>query len=362
MTASIPSGSEVEYCRFVVAPPEGLWVNRDEVRYSEGSHHFLLYETQYEEIPTHRNDGTPVADIAVGSDIFDCSEGPTNGWSITRLVGGSQNFDGSSAVRFPEDVALRVRPNAVLMMNAHYLNTSPAPLDASVNINLWTIPKARVKHEGDILFWYNIFIKVPEMARTDARMRCTVPEDVTFTTMQSHMHSRGVGFEAVTNTGERLYESAAWENVPVSYFDEGLPVTAGTVIDYRCAYQNNEGRTVFQGPRSTDEMCMLIGAFYPTVPGLSFCSADPADPMGTNSLGAEWVGNGSASCADTITCVQEGFSISDERAFFNHLQSCVVDSDEAVSPEVSAAVSCFLMAGQDAVTACSEELQACFAK
>jgi hypothetical protein len=279
-----------------------------------------------------------------------------SGWSISRLVGGSQNFDGASAVHFPDDVALHVRPGAVLMMNAHYINATSEPLDATVNINLWTLPEERVTHVGDMVFWYNIFIKVPELSTSTARMRCQVPEDITITTLQSHMHARGVGFEAKTDEGQMLYENTKWEDVPVSIFDEGLNVAGETVVDYQCAYDNSEPRTVFQGPRSTDEMCMLIGSYYPIVPGLSFCSSDPEDPLGTNSLGAEWIGTGSATCADTISCVQEGFSIEDEKEFFDHLQSCVIDSDAAYSKDVSAAVSCFLLEGDDAITACSEEL------
>jgi len=59
--------------------------------------------------------------------VFDCSAGATNGWSITRLIGGSQNGSGPSILAFPDGVAMPVRAHAVLLMNAHYLNASDAP-------------------------------------------------------------------------------------------------------------------------------------------------------------------------------------------------------------------------------------------
>src|SRR5512139_575383 len=52
MLAEIEAGTESEKCLFVKAPAEDLLVQRDEVRFTPGSHHFLLYETSYTEIPT----------------------------------------------------------------------------------------------------------------------------------------------------------------------------------------------------------------------------------------------------------------------------------------------------------------------
>ena len=355
MVGSIPAGSEVEQCKFVQAPSNGLWVNRDEVRFDEGSHHFILFETTYDQIPTQKDDGTPVDT----SDIFDCSDGPTNEWSITRLVGGSQNFNGDPAVSFPSDVALRVRPNAVLMMNAHYLNTTAETLTPEVRINLWTLPEENVSEEGDILFWYDIFIHSPAMQKASARMRCKVPEDITLLNAQSHMHARGIGFEAaVMGDDMPFYFNDKWEDVPVVDYGSGMAISAGSVIEYGCDYENNAAQDVFQGPKSTDEMCMLIGSYYPTVPGLSFCASDPERPALTNALGAEWIGQGQKTCGETVACVQEA----SEDEFFTHLQRCVADSDPAVSAYVSDAVRCLLMSfidGEEPTAACSEEFVSC---
>ncbi len=354
MQGNIAPGAEVEQCKFVRAPADGLWVQRQEVRFAEGSHHFLLYETSYTDIPSERDDGTSVDT----SGVFDCSDGPTNGWSITRLVGGSQNADGDPPTKFPSDVALRVQPNAVLMMNAHYLNTTSETVRPDVNINLWTLPEEEVTEEGDILFWYNVFINSPANSAAQARMRCTIPDDVTLTSAQSHMHSRGVGFEATIVGDEKpFYTNDRWENVAVA--DINIDLTAGTTVEYACSYQNNGDKDVFQGPTSKDEMCMLIGSYYPTRPGLSFCAADSKRPLVTNALGAEWVGQGETSCSETLGCLQVA-TLADD--FFTELQKCVAASDPKVSREVSDGVRCMLMSnidGEDPLVACEKEIAAC---
>ena len=94
MQATIPAGTELEYCQFVKIPD--TWVTRDHIEFTAGSHHVLVYQTAYTSIPTQKDDGTPVDT----SGVFDCSDGATNGWSIKKLIGGSQNREGDSILRF----------------------------------------------------------------------------------------------------------------------------------------------------------------------------------------------------------------------------------------------------------------------
>ncbi|EYF06367.1 monooxygenase [Chondromyces apiculatus] len=359
MISRLDPGMEAEHCQFMQAPPEGMHVNRDEVRYTSGSHHVLLYATSYTEIPTAKDDGTEVDT----SGVFDCSDGATNGWSVTKLVGGSQNGEGTSLVSFPPDVAMYIPPRAVLLMNAHYINASGDVLEPEVAINLHSIPAEQVKQEGDILFLYNAFIKVGAQSVRTARMRCPVWSDITIANVQSHMHARGKGYFAALSSGAPFYESDRWEDVEVKSFEGGFEVRAGEVLDYACDYQNHEQRDVYQGPRSTDEMCMLIGSYYPADPATSNCAADPDDVGSTNNMGAEWVGDGVATCAETLGCIQTAFTSAGDG--FESLQGCVVDSDPAVSKEMSDTVRCLVLSlqrGQDPMSTCSAEISACAAK
>ena len=264
MVTKIEPGAEVEHCQFFRAPAEGLNVNRDEIRFTEGSHHVLLYLTEYTEIPTKNRAGEEVDT----SGVFDCSEGPTGSWDVRNLLGGSQNSSGDPTLHFPPDVAMKVEPNAVLLMNAHYINPQPEPLEPEVRINLFSIPDDQVKTQGGILFFYNAFIRVDPMGEGLATMSCPLPNDITIGNAQSHMHRRGVGYTATLlapdASPETIYENDAWEGVPVKTWDDGLAVPGGSRIQYACDYQNAEDRQVYQGPRSTDEMCMVFAAAFPS--------------------------------------------------------------------------------------------------
>ena len=363
MTTSLDAGTEAEHCRFVQAPPEGMYVNRDHVVYTEGSHHFLLYTTPYESIPTKRTDGSVIEYLDAEQGVFDCSEGVQFGFTVSNLIGGSQNADGDSMVDLPDGVAIPVEPNAVLLMNAHYINATGSVLEPRVDITLDTIEKSELQAEGGMLFWYNVFIKAPGMASSHATARCDVPDDVTITNTQSHMHARGVDYEAKVRADDRmLYEGTAWENVPVAQFDPGFDVVGGSQIEWTCHYDNPEPNDVFQGPKSTDEMCMMIASYYPATPEVSVCAREASDPQGTNFLAAEWVGQGTATCAESLTCFQGAVSGGDFFAILANISECVVASDPAVSKEFSASVGCALSSfriGLSPLEACGAEFVAC---
>lgn len=354
MVTQLDAGVEAEHCMFVQAPPEGLFINRDQVRYTTGSHHFLLYETAYTSIPTQNEDGTPIDT----SGVFDCSNGPTLGWKIVRLIGGSQNASGGSFVEFPENVAMRVPPNAVLLMNAHYINASGEPIEPEVRINLFTVPESQVEQEGDILFLYNAFIKAPAQGQGRARMRCKVHKDITVMNVQSHMHARGVDYAVSELDAEPFYTNTAWQDVPVKHFPGGLSLKAGSTLDYHCDYDNPGTTDVYQGPRSTDEMCMVIGSYYPADQQTAQCASSADDPLRTQGIGAEWVGNGTATCAETQACVQQTFGSPD---IMKGIADCIDASDPAVAKEMSDALRC-LFSQLNPATACQAEFAACAAK
>lgn len=356
MTTMLEPGTEAEHCKFVQAPAEGMYVNRDEVRFTSGSHHFLLYETPYTSIPT-KTEGGEVVDT---SGVFDCSQGATFDFQVTKLIAGSQNADGDAFLMFPSDVALHVEAGRVLLMNAHYINATSAPIEPEVRVNLFTIPAEQVKEQGDILFWYNPFIKVGAKSTSRARMKCMVHKDITLANVQSHMHARGMGYAAALPGIAPFYTNTAWEGVPVKQFDPGMKITAGTWVDYYCDYNNGAATDVYQGPRSTDEMCMLIGAYYPADPVTSNCAADPSAPDQTGNLGGEWTGNGTETCAATMGCVQATFGGSGD--VMQGITTCMMASDPAVSKEMSDALRCLFLNGQNAPTVCKTQFDACLAK
>ena len=340
MQATIPAATEMELCKFVQLPD--TYVTHDHIEFTTGSHHVLVFQTAYTSIPTQKNDGTPVDT----SGVFDCSDGATNGWSIQKVIGGSQNRDGAAILRFPEGVALHV--GGVALINVHYLNASDEALDTDVHIKFDTLPADQVAQEGDILFLYNPLISIAPNTPSRAQWRCPVYQDITISNVQSHMHSRGVGYTAQVDDGAPFYTNEQWEGVPVKDMD--LTVKAGSRLDYHCDYMSHEARQIYQGPRTTDEMCMLIGSYYPADPRTANC----LDPSG-KLPGGDWVGQGSATCQQTLGCLQTA------GGQLHNVTDCVMASQPEVSVELSAALRCF-MGATNPLGECGAQIQACSAK
>ncbi|AUX41291.1 hypothetical protein SOCE26_027010 [Sorangium cellulosum] len=351
MVSTVAPGQEIERCKLFVAPPEGLYVQRDEVRFSSGSHHVILYKTAYREIPAETREGIAVD----ATEVHDCNRGATAAWEITGVIAGSQSYEGESFLgELPDGVALRVEPGTVLVMNTHYLNATPEPLEADARVNLHTILPEQVEQEAGMLFHYNPFIRVPAQGEASSRMRCPIAEDISLVRVQSHMHRRGVGFAAhhVRAGGgmDEIYTNEAWEQVPVKVFDTPLEVKAGEALDFRCDYVNTEPRDVAQGLTTRDEMCMLIGPYFPRRPGVDTCSYERGVPAET------WFGSGAATCAEALACTAAAASNAD-------VYGCVVDSCPGAAEQLTGVLRCQITAGygacEDACTEGAGPLDAC---
>ncbi len=350
LKTKIGPGEEHEYCKFVKAPES--WAVRDEVRFSPGSHHVLLYSTAYTEIPTTFEDGTPIKVDASG--VYDCTRGATDGINVTNVTGGSQNRNGDSILNFPEGVAVKTAP--ILLINAHYINATDTELEPEARINIYTVDQSKVQVEGGMLFLYQPFIHVPSMGNSTARWSCPVHSNIKIANLQSHMHARGVGYKAELLAGPAgatrtmLYETTNWESVPTkNYPGAGLDVAKGSRLDYQCNYTNTEAREVFQGAKASDEMCMLIGSYYPRDDNTANC----LNEAGT-ALEGEWIGSGTNTCAQTFTCVQADFNE-------GTIARCIQQSSPTVSKVMSAALNCVIFSANPEVD-CADQIDTCVAQ
>jgi hypothetical protein len=250
---------------------------------------------------------------------------------------------------------MHVEPNRVLLMDAHYINTAQEAVQPEVRINLYTIPPSQMRAEGDLLWLYNWFIKVPALGKSTARMRCTFNSDITLTNFQSHMHARGVGYEASLGTDAPFYTNTAWANVPVELFPGGTQIKAGTIIDFQCHYASTQAHDIYQGNTTKDEMCMGLGSYYPVDRLTSLCAADPSNLIDTLGLGGDWVGNGTQTCAQSMACLGAASGL-------QAITECVLDADPSVSKELSAVVRCNFLNQTTSDTACATQRAACNAK
>ena len=358
MQTTIAAGSEDERCKFVTAT-EDLWVHQEDVRYTPGSHHFILWNTTYTSIPTKDIHG----DTVDTSGVFECPGGPPAAWSVNRYVGGSQSADAPNILgALPDDVALHIPAGSILMMDLHILNTTPAALPVTVQMNLDTIPASQVTQEAGIYFFYDPFIAIPPYASSHARMSCPVTSAVTLTTAQTHMHKWGLGGTANLEDGtgaivQPLYTSTTWTDPPVTQWSAPpMTLKAGQQIDYECNYQNDGATTIIQGlSAATNEMCVLVGAYYPRDEKFETCGT--TGQFSNQGTAATFIGTGTASCGSTLACLQSAEQSSDPTPFF----TCMVDSCPGAAAPLTQFLDCAfgVPSGGDVMTVCASQIGAC---
>ncbi len=353
MVTELEAGQEIERVQFFQVPPEGLYVNREEVRYTPGSHHVLIYKTPYTTIPTVDERGK--SHNTTGP--IDAPNGGTGDWKIIGVVAGAQSANAPPVVDgLPPNAAVKLEGGTVLLMNTHYINAATTKLTVDARVNMWTIPKEQMTVEAGILFFYDPIIRVGAHATGYAEMSCPVNADINVINLQTHMHARGLGGQAfvippgTAQAPQMVYESQNWEEVPVKAFQpsaQGMQIKAGSTLNYHCDYKNDEDRTIVQGPTTKDEMCMIIGVYYPRDAKTELCSTD-----GTYdgfSLGGTWYGKGGTStCGQALACAQAATT---EDATY----ACLLGACRSATPALDDVAKCFFTQGSVCKKQCAAD-------
>lgn len=294
MKASVPAGGEVFRCRYFILPDEPRDVIRFEHRYTQGSHHVLVYPTNL------RGD-----DVADDLEAFDCSDRAD--LHQTGLAYGADD-EPMGGLSYPAGVGMHLEAGQVLLLEAHYLNASNTDLEATVGVTLHFADEPVPVRAGN-LFYYNWAILVaPAPNEATARMRCVVPDDVELLFASSHMHRRGVEFGSWLVGGDLveprpLHSTEEWASPEAAVFDPPLSVRAGQRIEFECRYRNDLDRPVTEGESAAeDEMCMFVASYWPQM-----------DVEAENCLieGSGPVFEGIATCSESLSCVEAAVNEAD---------------------------------------------------
>jgi len=336
MVQTIAPGNESYGCQLFQMPDEDIFVHEQTVQFSRGGHHVLLYKTPYDSMPDRDENGL----LVDPTEVHDCSEGVTSRWLVDSVLGGSEIFDHPGMFReLPENVAFRLPKKTIVVMSVHYLNASAHSTVVDARMNLSTLPRQKVEIEAGLLYLDNKFLHLPPLVKSMAEMRCPIPSNVSIVNLQSHMHARGVEFSAAVYNDNRasreiLYATQKWLEPPVKTYDPYLHLSAGDWLETRCSYENHEGRVIEYGPRSSDEMCQLIGPYFPRDERFESCMNDAGE------WAAQWVGHGAADGATTKSC----FECAPEVGGPEYV-ACMAEACPDIAERVSAVVRCELLRG-----------------
>lgn len=334
LSVNVAAGSETHRCRFVkVDSAFKGYITSMRHEYTPGSHHLVLFRTDLTEIAAGSEGDLDC--YAKGRDVMAHARG---------VLYASQTASGSTTL--PEGVGLPIAAGEVLLLQAHYLNPGTAPLDAKVDVQVAVVPDTTpMRAEAGVLFFYDPFIVVPPGGRASALMRCAIAKDITLLSGVSHMHKRGIGFQAFVDppapaaelTSTPFYTSSDW-NHPEA-LAAPLAIAAGSKLRFRCDYQNAAGADqVIQGQSAElDEMCVFTGLYYPAM--------TQRDDLCMGN--ADMVGAGPNKCSQSFECVQRcpagtapklgGAGVPDVTSCW---QKCFAESCPTAGPPLLTNLSC----------------------
>lgn len=283
-------------CEFVQMPGGSgpIYVDGGSFQASVGTHHFLLFRTSLTAPPPN-----------LGQQV-DCFQGQGVMQYERGFVTGGQTL--SDEGHFTPGLALAFQPGDVLLLQWHLLDATSHDIDASLHVELDTVPADTVTTRVGTLRFYNPYIYVPADAPGSAHMRCHLHHDITLLLAAPHMHALGVGYSAYLDSpgappaSAPFYTTNLWSN-PASWTG-ALSAPSGSDIRYECDYRNTRDTAVVQGLSETDdEMCMFSAFYVPETDG----EDDDCTSM-------DQLGTGTQSCAQTTSCLEQ-CSPSDEPHF-----------------------------------------------
>ena len=260
---------------------EDIFINRVEIFYPAGSHHFILYRLTEAGLAKGLLNNGIIPDIAVNPEhefreLDPKDSDPVLGhFRVDRLfVVGTQTDD--TLFEFPEGVGLRIPGDTVYDLNSHYINLlGDDTLIGETYVNIYTIPEEEVRYEAIEIFVSYQRINVPPGLTRVSKMTWHIEDELerrghdpstalNVFLLTSHMHRHGELFEIFQgSTGNLLHRSVAYDDAPIDLFDPILRLDADDTLKFQCTHNNYDtDEPLIFGLTSEDEMCIIFGYYY----------------------------------------------------------------------------------------------------
>ncbi len=259
-TFPIPANFEREiFLRLPVGNTEDVYVNSFEAKMRQGSHHLIAYgfpDESVKNLPTvgiMRDQNSPNGTINLNSSMPN-----------TLFIFGAPTADFKQSL--PDGYAIKLKKDATFDMNVHYFNKTDATRFGEVYMNVYTVPKEKVKKEliSIAFFNYDVMIFEPNTTKVITQ-KFTYDAPVRVHQLTSHTHARGMRYEIHINGGKRdnelVYVSEDWEHPAIINFPTPIDLKAGEGLTSVVTYKNTTNRTIKDGVTSSDEMNIIYGYY-----------------------------------------------------------------------------------------------------
>jgi hypothetical protein len=310
----VPPGRESQNCYFMRVPDINaggdVWIHRVLTAINPGSHHVNLFRVRTIG-GLNPADGVPISlgvhegTLIEGSDDYETNPcWNSANWADWPLLANSQNSQVDNVTTdwvLPDQVAARLVPGEMLMLQTHYVNSTDQPTEfgARVGINLYSYRDPRPPMELGTLFATQQNIRIcksnPNVTYSGT---CRIPDAFTITAANGHFHKRGTRFSMYPWDGastahppeaSMFYESTNWDHPPMKQ-DIALEQPASSGIWWDCQYrwhqpseftcdeinakdplQQGDCCYTFGGNTDVGEHCNVFLYFYPKGESDVFC-------------------------------------------------------------------------------------------
>jgi hypothetical protein len=257
----VPAGVETTQC--IVVPlgnTQDVVVNRIDVDLAPGSHHLIVYRTSAAE-QTDPVNCSPFTGIAFGSD------------SPLILANKEQ-----ASFTLPTGVAQEIPANAMVKIEAHYINATANDLQGRGQVMLHTTPKASAPpyQPASFVFWGTTNITIPPNASfSTGPLFQAGPAGTHLTAITTHQHRLGTSAQVWASAlpgdvSDPIADDKDWSNPSWRLLSPTVDFNGTNGLTYQCDWTNTTNQTVQFGESALDEMCFVGGYYYPATK-MSFC-------------------------------------------------------------------------------------------
>lgn len=244
---------------------EPIWVTSIDTRLAPGSHHLIVYRSSVTDEDAEPTPCTPFVDV-IGGEAYPLM--------ISQIA--------EETLQLPEGVALKLEPNQMIRLEAHYLNYLPGEITAHADVTFNTVPESEVEAEAGLMLYGTPDISIGA-GRTYTTPWYYLPvwEGRNVFAATGHTHRFGLDVELrkggtaqPTGLGNEPVQGAiqiypgeepfAWDEAPVVFYDPPLHFGANEGVQYRCTWKNTSNQWVGFGESANEEMCFFWLYYYPS--------------------------------------------------------------------------------------------------
>jgi hypothetical protein len=276
-TSDVPlnPGDEVTFCYyFQTSNTTELSIKRWASHMTPGSHDMVVFLTS----TMMQRPGTQSAtDCGFGA------SGPV--WTYSAITPDAE-------IALPPDdgngvpVGQPIKAGQYGFIQVHYLNTTTSPIQAHVQLDAFAHDEGVHTTPAGPFVTYNDQISIPPATSPNnpgigmVRGTCdfhSMAGPVSFYAMTTHTHKQGV-HAFVTDGPAMVVDNTSWDR-PSTRTWTAAPFFSfsANALNYQCDYVNPNNRTITTGSNAaTDEVCMVVGYYFPAPGGAGHLCWDNA--------------------------------------------------------------------------------------